>query len=281
MIVLHTLSEYRNLRQNFSSEKQTVGFVPTMGALHEGHLSLVEQSKRENDRTVVSIFVNPLQFNNAEDYEKYPLTLKKDIQLLESVGCDILFAPSKDAMYPRPVELQMEFGAITSGMEGASRPGHFSGVGVVVSKLFNIIQPTRAYFGQKDIQQLCVIRQLVEDLNFPIQIVSCPIARNDKGLALSSRNQRLSPEGLELATQLYRTLSITAEQSTHSTPQQAIAVGLQHLKNYPDIRLDYLEIVDTIQLKSLSSFTVREPFVICIAAYVEGVRLIDNLIIQA
>ncbi|MCU0416523.1 MAG: pantoate--beta-alanine ligase [Cytophagaceae bacterium] len=281
MIVLHTLSEYRNLRRNFSSEEQTVGFVPTMGALHEGHLSLVEQSKRENDRTVVSIFVNPLQFNNAEDYEKYPLTLKKDIQLLESVGCDILFAPSKDAMYPRPVELQMEFGAITSAMEGASRPGHFSGVGVVVSKLFNIIQPTRAYFGQKDIQQLCVIRQLVEDLNFPIQIVSCPIARNEKGLALSSRNQRLSPEGLELASQLYRTLIITAEQSTLTTPQQAISVGLQYLKNYPDIRLDYLEIVDTIQLKSLSSFTVREPFVICIAAYVEGVRLIDNLIIQA
>ncbi|MFN8416826.1 MAG: pantoate--beta-alanine ligase [Cytophagaceae bacterium] len=279
MQVIHKIAELRALINRYKSDNQTIGFVPTMGALHEGHLSLVTQSAQKCSITVVSIFVNPLQFNNKEDFEKYPLTLENDLKLLESTGCQVVFAPNVSEMYPRPVDLTMDIGALNTVMEGAQRPGHFSGVCVVVSKLFNIVQPHFAFFGQKDLQQLAVIRQMVADLNFPIDIISCPIARDLNGLALSSRNQRLSPRGREISAHLFRSLNIAKGKLANGTPTEAVQAGLSYLSEFPEIQPEYLEVVDTIQLKSLTSHPVTTSYAICIAAYVEGVRLIDNIVV--
>lgn len=279
MKVVHKITELRALIANYKSDNQTIGFVPTMGALHDGHLSLVAQSAQKCTITVVSIFVNPLQFNNKEDFEKYPLTLENDLTLLEPTGCTIVFAPSVSEMYPQRVDLKMDIGELDTIMEGAQRPGHFSGVCVVVSKLFNIVQPHVAFFGQKDLQQLAVIRQMVSDLNFPIEIVGCPIARDRHGLALSSRNQRLSPKGREISAELFQSLQKTKEKLATLPPSQAIEEGLKYLANFPEIQPEYLEVVDTLRLKSLTSHPVTSSYAICIAAYVEGVRLIDNLVV--
>lgn len=279
MKVIHKIAELRTLINSYKTDNQTIGFVPTMGALHQGHLSLVHQSAQNCHITVVSIFVNPLQFNNKEDFEKYPLTLENDLKLLESTGCNVVFAPSVSEMYPQKVGLTMDIGELNTVMEGAQRPGHFSGVCVVVSKLFNIVQPHYAFFGQKDLQQLAVIRQMVSDLNIPIEIVSCPIARDENGLALSSRNQRLSPKGREVSANLHRSLTITKEKLADVSPKVAIEAGLSYLSKFPEIQPEYLEVVDTIQLKSLTSHPVTSSYAICIAAYVEGVRLIDNIVV--
>ncbi|PKQ67629.1 pantoate--beta-alanine ligase [Raineya orbicola] len=271
--------------QNFLWQEQKagkkIGFVPTMGALHEGHLSLVRIAKQENDIVVCSVFVNPTQFNNPEDLAKYPRTLEKDVQMLESVGCNVLFFPTETTMYPEKSTLQFHFGYLESVMEGKFRKGHFNGVALVVSKLFHIVQPHKAYFGQKDLQQFVIIRTLVQDLMFPLELVRCPIVREANGLAMSSRNQRLNLQEQETASHLYKVLKKAESMlMSHSVKQIQKAVK-EYLLNIRGIELEYFEIADanTLQIiEDLSNF--RGDVALCIAAYVSGVRLIDNLIIE-
>lgn len=280
MIVLTTKSEITHyIQQKRLKNGLNIGFVPTMGALHEGHLSLIKLSKEENDRTICSIFINPTQFNQTSDFEKYPKNFTKDILLLEKSGCDILFLPSVEEMYPTKSVITFDFGLLERVMEGVHRPNHFNGVGVVVSKLFNIIQPTRAYFGQKDLQQCAIITQLINDLAFPIEIKRCPIIREENGLAMSSRNQRLSLEQKEQASFLYKSLLQTKSllQQTKSIEQTLIEVKKQ-LQQSSFLKLEYLEIVDTISLQSLKKIEKGQEVAICIAVYMGEIRLIDNLI---
>lgn len=281
-----------------------VGFVPTMGALHQGHLSLIERAKAENDIVVVSIFVNPLQFGPQEDFQKYPRVLDQDRQLCENAGVDVIFAPTPEElgidpqnMVNDPENATAETGTITltqvvpppamiSGLCGRSRPGHFQGVATIVTKLLNIVAPTRAYFGEKDAQQLAVIRRLVRDLNFNVEIVGCPIVREPSGLALSSRNQYLSPPEKELAAVLYRSLKRGAEvlsQGDRRSDQIVGAVKAEILKTFaahPEIptEIDYVELVDPNTMQPLDQVT--ETGLLAIAVRIGSTRLIDNMMLR-
>ena len=262
-------------------QKERIGLVPTMGALHDGHRSLLTRSLRDNDHTVCSIYVNPTQFSNPDDLAHYPRMLGQDIALLEKLGCHTLFCPDDATMYPSgPAgHLAMDFGFLDKVLEGRYRPGHFSGVGVVVSKLFHIVTPDRAYFGQKDLQQFAIIRKLVQDLLFPIQLVRVPIVRTTEGLALSSRNRRLSGAQQQTAQRLYASLRQAKAALEHQMPvaeaqQQAIA----SLTAAPDIRLDYFEIVDADTFSPVSAIAPHRQIALCVAAYVGEVRLIDNVL---
>jgi pantoate--beta-alanine ligase len=277
MRVFSVIKDLQKCLNEVRLSQKSIGFVPTMGALHQGHLALIKQAKAENDFVVCSIYVNPTQFNNAEDLAKYPRVLEADKVLLESVGCDALFAPSDAEMYPTPSTLQFNFGALEDVMEGKFRTGHFNGVALVVSKLFHSVMPDRAYFGQKDLQQYLIIKTLVEDLAFPLELILCPIVRESNGLAMSSRNRRLSPHQQEIAAHLFKALQL-AEKLLPQTPTNAIKQAVQnYLQQFPEIELEYFEIVDaqTLQAVALPS---NRPVALCIAAYVAGVRLIDNLI---
>lgn len=256
----------------------TIGFVPTMGALHEGHLSLIHSSRNENNITVCSIFVNPAQFNNPSDLQKYPRTLEKDIQLLESVGCDVLFCPEAGEMYASQHIVHFDFGELDKTMEGQFRPGHFSGVALVVSKLFHIIEPTVAYFGQKDWQQFAIIRQLVKDLSFNVILKSAPIIRESDGLAMSSRNTRLTNDQRKRAVVLFEVLneSIDLLRKRNSISQVKDFVK-KRLEGSPDIKLEYFEVADSENLKLLNNVEESISPILCIAAFVGDVRLIDNL----
>ncbi|WP_299249704.1 pantoate--beta-alanine ligase [uncultured Cytophaga sp.] len=272
------------LRLHIDKEKQhsrSIGFVPTMGALHEGHISLIKQAKNENAVCIASIFVNPLQFNNVDDFNKYPIQHEADILMMEQAGCDILFMPDVQEFYPIKPQISIDMGALDRILEGAHRPGHFSGVAIVVTKLFHAVSPTKAYFGQKDLQQVAVINQLVRELNFPIQVVSCPIIRESNGLAMSSRNMRLTEQGRLLASNLFIALSHIKEAIIQGEQQveKAQNVGKDYLKKLIGIELEYLEIVNSTTLEPLSSINTKEGIAICIAAHIEGVRLIDNVVI--
>lgn len=257
-----------------------IGFVPTMGALHEGHLQLLRASARENDITICSVFVNPTQFNSASDYKLYPRTLEQDIRLLQSVGCDYLFAPSAEEIYPQQSVLQFSFGALEAVMEGEHRPGHFNGVATVVSKLFHIVQPHRAYFGQKDLQQVAIVRQLVQGLSFDLELVCFPTVREADGLAMSSRNKRLSEAQRQLAPQLYQALQ-TAAANLQQKPINAIKSEVaQQLQQEEEIKLEYFEIVDSLTLQPLQDVSGHDEVALCIAAFVGEVRLIDNLLVN-
>jgi pantoate--beta-alanine ligase len=249
-----------------------------MGALHEGHLALIEASRQTNDITGCSIFVNPIQFNNQEDLAKYPRTLEQDCALLDRAGCDFVFAPSADDMYPKAPSLVLNFGPLESVMEGAFRPGHFNGVGIVVARLFNIVHPDRAYFGQKDLQQVAVVRQLVEDLAFQLEVVPCPTLREADGLALSSRNRRLSPEERALAPQLYQVLTEAKERLLRG---ERVAEAKQFVQDYlaaiPAFRLEYFEVVHSVTMQPLEAVKPGHT-ALCIAAYLGPVRLIDNVV---
>ena len=262
-------------------KENSIGFVPTMGALHDGHLSLIRISKAENPVTVCSIFVNPIQFNNPADFEKYPKTIEEDTRLLEQAGCDILFLPDAAEMYPQKTELVMDFGYQNTVMEGKFRPGHFSGVGIVVSKFFNIVQPDRAYFGQKDFQQCLIIKQLVQELSFPIELKIIDTLREADGLAMSSRNKRLGPEERKVASKIYQSLQFAALQSKHSELWEVKAKTLEILEAFDIIKPEYLEFVDFETGKVATSLEAGRKYGICIAAFVGDVRLIDNLIINA
>ena len=258
---------------------RTIGLVPTMGALHEGHLSLIRRARQENDLVVVSIFVNPIQFNNKEDLAKYPRSTAA-----ASAGADIAFAPSVEEMYPEPVTTVYHFGPIEEVMEGPRRPGHFSGVAVVVRRLFDLTQPTRAYFGEKDFQQIAIIRNLLEQIKYPIELVPCPIVRADDGLALSSRNMRLSPEARAVAPNIYATLVQAVEMSEYEDVESVRDWVLDTLSTFHEVNSlpnglrfepEYFEIVNDTTLQPINDWNDAPGVVGCIAVWLDGVRLID------
>lgn len=256
---------------------ETIGLVPTMGYLHAGHLSLVRASRRENNRTVVSIFVNPTQFGPNEDLDRYPRDELRDMELLEKEGVDFVFAPPPEAMYLPGHSVYVEETELSRGLCGASRPGHFRGVCTVVLKLFNIVRPERAYFGEKDFQQFTIIRRMVRDLNLPVEIRPCPIVREKDGLALSSRNAYLSPEGREAALVLSASLK-TARKRFQGGERDAAALRreiLDLLAEEKRVHPEYVEIRDRETLEEISA--LNRPAVIALAARVDGVRLIDNI----
>ena len=266
------------------NEHKTIGLVPTMGALHEGHLSLVNRARKENDIVVVSVFVNPIQFNNQEDLAKYPRTMDADLEKLTAAGADIAFVPSVEEMYPEKVETVYHFGPLEEVMEGPRRPGHFSGVAVVVRRLFDLTQPDRAYFGEKDFQQIAIIRNLLEQIKYPIELVPCPIVRADDGLALSSRNMRLSPEARAIAPNIYATLQQAVEMSEYEDVESVQLWVMDTLSSFHEVNgLDeklsfdpeYFEIVNDITLQPIDNWDDAEGIVGCIAVWLDGVRLID------
>lgn len=259
------------------SQGKTVGFVPTMGALHEGHLTLVRRCAAENDVCVVSIFVNPTQFDNKHDLETYPRNLEADIKLLQSAGCDVLFAPSESEIYPEPDTRRFDFGTLDKVMEGAYRPGHFNGVAQVVSRLFNIIKPTRAYFGEKDFQQLAIIREMVKQYNVPVEIVGCPIAREESGLALSSRNQRLSAEGKAAALSISKALFGSVYLKNEKSVSELKSWVIDKINSDPMLEVEYFDIVDALSLKSIENWDETDNAVGCVTVYCGDVRLIDNI----
>lgn len=257
---------------------QSVGFVPTMGYLHEGHGSLIEAARRENDKVVVSIFVNPMQFGPSEDLASYPRDLKKDSALCESLGVDLIFHPEPEEMYHPNFSSFVDMTVLTEELCGLSRPVHFRGVCTVVSKLFHIVQPDRAYFGQKDAQQLAVIRHMVEDLNMDLEIVGCPIIREEDGLAKSSRNTYLSPGEREAALVLSRSIAL-GQKMVEDGEQDAgrvIAAMKEMIEKEPMARIDYVKAVDGRTMQQITA--VRRPMLVAIAVYIGSTRLIDNFI---
>lgn len=279
MQVFQTIQDLRKYLWLIRLQGGSIGFVPTMGALHQGHLELIRRAKAENDCVVCSIYVNPMQFNNAEDLAKYPRILDKDKVLLESIACDVLFAPSDTEMYPQASVIQFSFGNLEEVMEGKFRKGHFNGVATIVSKLFHCVMPDRAYFGQKDLQQCLIVKRLVADLSFPLELIICPIVRESNGLAMSSRNRRLSPQEQEIATHLFKALQI-AENLLSNAPFDKIRKEVAaYLGQIPEIELEYFEIADGETLQSLDAIG-NKPVALCIAAFVGGVRLIDNVLAQ-
>ncbi|GAB3498730.1 pantoate--beta-alanine ligase [Spirosoma knui] len=278
---MHQFDSIASLRQHLSPLRSahTIALVPTMGALHEGHISLIEAAKRENDLVISSVFVNPVQFNNADDLARYPRTLDDDLKQLETAGCDIVFAPSVDEMYAESPIMKLSFGELETVLEGAFRPGHFNGVGIVVAKLFNIIQPDRAYFGQKDLQQVAVVRRLIRDLSFPVELVRCPTIREADGLAMSSRNRNLLPEEREQAPVLYKALTLAHDLLVEGqSTSQAKAAVTGYFSTNPNFRLEYVEIVNADTLQPVNEVLAPGQTAICLAAHLGKVRLIDNLV---
>ena len=255
----------------------SVGLVPTMGALHEGHLSLVRQAKNDNDIVVASVFVNPVQFNNPVDLEKYPRTPEKDIAMLEGAGCDAVFMPSVEEMYPTKIEDHYDFGAIEHVMEGACRPGHFNGVAIVVRKLFEIVEPDRAYFGEKDFQQQAIIRKLVRDYNLKPEIVPCNIVREKDGLAMSSRNMRLNAEERAIAPLIYKVLRDTVANLKTMTPAEMKQFALKKYSEIKQFDVEYVEIADETTLQGIDDWKESGHARIFVALQLGPVRLIDNL----
>ena len=277
---MKTVSSIQELKAYLAAERQDnkqVGFVPTMGALHAGQLSLVKRCREENDVCVVSVFVNPTQFNDKHDLETYPRTLDKDCALLETAGCDYVFAPSVEEMYPEPDMRTFDFGTVSAVMEGARRPGHFNGVAQIVSKLFYAVEPNRAYFGEKDFQQIAVIRAMVKQLQIPVEIVACPIVREADGLALSSRNVRLTPEQRQKAPLIARTLKESVTFAAGKSVQEVIDYVVNRINAEPDMRVEYFEIVDGNTMEAIGQWTDTTYPVGCITVYCGEVRLIDNI----
>ena len=277
---MKTVSSIQELKAYLAAERQDnkqVGFVPTMGALHAGHLSLVKRCREENDVCVVSVFVNPTQFNDKHDLETYPRTLDKDCALLETAGCDYVCAPSVEEMYPEPDTRTFDFGTVSAVMEGARRPGHFNGVAQIVSKLFYAVEPNRAYFGEKDFQQIAVIRAMVKQLQIPVEIVACPIVREADGLALSSRNVRLTPEQRQKAPLIARTLKESVTFAGGKSVQEVIDYVVNRINAEPDMRVEYFEIVDGNTMEAIGQWTDTTYPVGCITVYCGEVRLIDNI----
>lgn len=278
MKVLHTVLEVQEEVSRYHSEAKTIGFVPTMGALHEGHLSLVEQCRKQNDICIVSIFVNPTQFNNLTDLEKYPRTIENDTQMLSQEGLDIVFVPSVKEIYPKPDTRQFDFGQLDKVMEGKFRPGHFNGVAQVVSRLFDIVKPNRAYFGEKDFQQLAIIRDMVRQYNIPVEIVAVPIMREKNGLAMSSRNQRLTDDQQKDATNIYRIIAESKKLSKRITVEEAIAFVVDEVNKIGSLEVEYFEIVDGDTLQPINNWSDTSYLVGCITVFCGEVRLIDNIV---
>ena len=277
MKVIHTISELKGELDNCRSLGKSIGLVPTMGALHKGHASLVERAVAENDVVVVSIFVNPTQFNDKNDLKNYPRTLEADCAMLESVGAAIAFAPSVEEMYPEPDTRDFSFAPLDTVMEGACRPGHFNGVAQIVSKLFYAVEPHKAYFGEKDFQQLAIIREMVRRLALDLQIVGCPIVREPDGLALSSRNTLLTSEERERALTISRTLFASLEFAKENTLAATKAFVEKAINDTEGLELEYYQIVDGNTLQEIQEWSDSDYVVGCIALFCGKIRLIDNI----
>lgn len=273
MLVINKVQELEEIQRRLHEEGKSIGLVPTMGALHSGHYSLLERARQENDIVVCSIFVNPVQFNNAEDLAKYPRTLEQDLAYIEKVT-DIVFAPTVDEVFPTPPTEKYDFGTLETVMEGAFRPGHFNGVGVIVKRLFDWTQPHRAYFGEKDFQQLAIIQELVRQYALNIEIVPCPIVREASGLALSSRNARLSETDRATAAKIHQILENSRSCTTLQETQQFVE---KEIAKVPEFTLDYYAIANARTLQPIENFSDAETVIGCIAVFIGGVRLIDNV----
>ena len=279
MKVVNTVQELKAELAAFRSEGKKFGLVPTMGALHAGHASLVGRSVKENDVTVVSVFVNPTQFNDKKDLETYPRTLEADCRLLESMGADIVFAPSAEEVYPEPDTRTFSYPPTDTVMEGAFRPGHFNGVCQIVSKLFSYVEPDKAYFGEKDFQQIAVVKAMVKDLNIPVEICPCKIVREDDGLALSSRNALLTAEERTLAVNISKTLFASVDYAKEHTLEETKKFVIDTINAHEGLEVQYYEIVDGDSLRSLASWDDSDYIVGCITVFcgARPVRLIDNV----
>jgi pantoate--beta-alanine ligase len=256
---------------------KTIGFVPTMGALHQGHISLVERARKECDTVVVSVFVNPTQFNDKNDLKNYPRTPEADAVMLEAAGVDFVLFPSVEEIYPEPDTRVFDFGLVDKVMEGATRPGHFNGVAQVVSRLFAIVEPTKAYFGEKDFQQIAVIRAMVAQLGLTLEIVDCPIIRDVDGLARSSRNTLLTPEHRAAAPHIYEVLSAATQKLDSMTPQQLTEWVISEVENNPLLKVIYFQAVDALSLQQVENWSDSERIQGCIAVQAGQIRLIDNI----
>jgi pantoate--beta-alanine ligase len=284
MKTVQTIPELRKILAEYRLKGAEIGFVPTMGALHPGHISLIKRARDENSVVICSIFVNPSQFNDPQDLARYPRTPGPDRELLVHAGCDLVFMPSVEEMYPpgeKPVaNPQVDLGTLVKVMEGRLRPGHFEGVVQIVSKLFQCVDPDRSYFGQKDFQQVAVIREMVKQMNFHTSIIACPTLRESDGLAMSSRNVLLDTESRKLAPVIYQTLKEVHEMSFTKPVDQLLSYALSRLQNVPGLTLDYFEIADSNTLQPIYNLNGSVSAVACVAVKLGKVRLIDNMILR-
>ena len=278
---MKVITSVKELRAELDKAEQSgIGFVPTMGALHAGHRSLVERARRENTTVVVSVFVNPTQFNDKTDLRNYPRTPEADARLLEEAGADLVLMPSVEEIYPETDTRRFDFGQVDKVMEGATRPGHFNGVAQVVSRLFDIVRPARAYFGEKDFQQIAVIRAMVAQLKLPVEIVDCQIVRGDDGLALSSRNTLLDAEHRTAAPHIYATLKAAAELSQTRTPAELKAWVTAEVERNPLLKVIYFQAVDALTMQEVEAWSDSDRIQGCIAVQAGSIRLIDNIRIR-
>lgn len=277
MFLIETITELQN--KLYALKKTgTTGFVPTMGALHAGHVSLVNKAVSETQVVVVSIFVNPTQFNDKNDLERYPRNLDADLKLLEKTGCQIVFAPKTEEIYPEPDKRKFYFGNLETVMEGKHRPGHFNGVAQVVNKLFEIVRPDKAFFGLKDFQQLAIIKNMVAQLKLPVEIIPCDIVREESGLAMSSRNELLSPEERKNAALISETLFKAKEQTKEKSVNELKNWITDTINKNRYLNVEYVEIVDDVQLQPVKSWSEKAVKVACVAVFCGKVRLIDNIV---
>ena len=275
---METITNSEELRRALGSRNRSgIGFVPTMGALHAGHRSLVELARRECATVVVSVFVNPTQFNDKTDLKNYPRTPEADLRLLEEVGADYVFMPSVEEVYPEPDTRTFDFGMIDKVMEGATRPGHFNGVAQVVSRLFDLVKPAKAYFGEKDFQQIAVIREMVRQLRIPVEIIPCPIVRGEDGLALSSRNTLLDTDHRTAAPYIYKVLKAAVEKSHQTTPDQLAAWVTAQVESNPLLKVIYFQVVDAATMQQVRTWEESPAIQGCIAVQAGDIRLIDNI----
>ncbi len=276
MRIVNTITELKSITAS-ENKSGSIGFVPTMGALHQGHLSLVERCVRENSFTIVSIFVNPTQFNNKDDLKRYPKDLASDCKMLGATGCNVVFAPTTKEMYPIPDNRVFNFGLLGNVMEGKHRPGHFNGVAQIVTKLFDIVEPDNAYFGLKDFQQLAVIRKIVNEYNYQVKIIPCPIVREPDGLAMSSRNMLLDGTTRKNAPKIFEVLNTVKKMYPAGDLESIYSYVKKEFEKHKLLELEYFEIVTDSSLQTISALPSTEPCTACIAVYAGKVRLIDNV----
>ncbi len=277
MKIVRTVNELKSAVGALKAEGRSVGFVPTMGALHDGHISLINRARADNDIVVVSVFVNPTQFNNPDDLRTYPRTEEADCARLRDAGVDVAFLPSVEEMYPEPDTRVFDLGPVAEVMEGAMRPGHFNGVAQVVSRLFAMVEPDRAYFGEKDFQQIAVIRRMVELEGVDIDIVACPIKREADGLALSSRNVRLTPHQREVAPNIHRILEESRDYYLALSVDEVRHKVIDAINAYPEMEVEYYDIVNAADMQPITEWSQCADAVGCITVYLGDVRLIDNI----
>ena len=279
MLIFNKKSDLSAFLSPFINQNKSIGFVPTMGALHEGHLSLLKNSLSENDITVMSIFVNPTQFNNAEDLDKYPRTLERDVQIMLAISNSIIvYAPEVEDIYEgNTVSENFEYDGLENQMEGKHRPGHFDGVGTIVKRLFEIVQPNKAYFGEKDFQQLQIVKKLVSKYKIPVEVIGCPIHRESNGLAMSSRNERLSAIAKEKAAIIYQILCDAKKLFQTNSAEETILFVENEFKKHPEFQLEYFEIADEATLLPVSQKESDKKYRGFIAIFIENIRLIDNI----